>query len=205
MKKLLQQPSALAMIAVCSLLVSGLAPYDRMVWLLEVFPILIGLPVLLCTYGHFRFTNLVYLLLLIHAIILMIGGHYSYARVPAGLWFQDLFHLSRNHFDRLGHLAQGFIPAMVTREILLRRSPLVAGKWLSGIVLAICLAISASYEFIEWWVALLGGYQAEEFLATQGDVWDTQWDMFLALVGAAIALLTLSRYHDHQLQKHDYR
>lgn len=193
------------MIAVCSLLVSGLAPYDRMVWLLEVFPILIGLPVLLCTYGHFRFTNLVYLLLLIHAIILMIGGHYSYARVPAGLWFQDLFHLSRNHFDRLGHLAQGFIPAMVTREILLRRSPLVAGKWLSGIVLAICLAISASYEFIEWWVALLGGYQAEEFLATQGDVWDTQWDMFLALVGAAIALLTLSRYHDHQLQKHDYR
>jgi putative membrane protein len=131
----------------------------------------------------------------------MIGGHYTYARVPLGFWVQDLFDFSRNHYDRLGHIAQGFIPAIVVREILLRRSPLRPGKWLFFLVASVCLAISACYEFIEWWTALLGGEDADAFLGTQGDVWDTQWDMFLALIGAILAQLSLARLHDRQIDK----
>jgi len=134
-----------------------------------------------------------------HAAILMVGGHYTYAEMPLFNWLRDVFELSRNHYDRLGHLAQGFIPAIVAREILLRRSPLRPGKWLFFVVTCVCLAISACYELIEWWVAESSGDQAVAFLATQGDVWDTQWDMFLALLGALSSQLLLRRWHDRQL------
>lgn len=130
----------------------------------------------------------------------MIGGHYTYARVPLGFWIQEIFNFSRNHYDRLGHFAQGFIPAILAREILLRRSPLVPGKWLFFIVVSICLAFSAFYEFIEWWTAMIEGEAAEAFLGTQGDPWDTQWDMFFALIGSITALLLLSKSHDKALR-----
>jgi putative membrane protein len=131
----------------------------------------------------------------------MLGAHYTYAQVPVGFWVQNLFELSRNHYDRLGHLVQGFIPAILVREILLRKSPLVPGKWLFFLVSCVCLALSAFYELIEWWTALVGGIAAEAFLGTQGDVWDTQWDMFLALIGALLAQITLTPIHDRELEK----
>ncbi len=146
-------------------------------------------------------TTLTYTLLAIHAIILMVGGHYSYARVPIGFWLQNLLGLARNDYDRLGHFAQGFIPAILVREILLRTSPLRPGRWLVVIVTAMCLAFSACYEFFEWGAAVAGGHAADAFLGTQGDVWDTQWDMFSALIGAIVAQLTLSRVHDRSLAK----
>jgi putative membrane protein len=178
---------------------SGIGPYDRLTWVLEVFPILIGVPVLYATRKRFPLTPLLYRLIFIHALILILGGHYTYARVPLGFWAQDLFGFARNHYDRIGHLAQGFIPAMIAREILLRTSPLKAGKWLFFLVTTICMSISVTYEFIEWWSALILGGGASEFLGTQGDVWDTQWDMFLATTGAITAQLTLSRVQDRQL------
>lgn len=178
---------------------SGINPYDRTTWWLEVAPVLIAVPVLALTRERFPLTPLAYRLIFVHALILMLGGHYTYARVPLGFWVQDLFGFARNHYDRLGHLAQGFIPAIVAREILIRTSPLRAGKWLPVVVTSICLAISAFYEFIEWWAALLGGSAATDFLGTQGDVWDTQWDMFLAFCGAILAQLLLARLHDRQL------
>lgn len=153
------------------------------------------------TYSRFPLTPLVYRLLFLHALILLLGAHYTYAQVPIGSWVQDLLELRRNHYDRLGHFAQGFIPAILTREILLRWSPLRPGKWLSFLVLCVCLAFSACYELIEWWVALIGGISADSFLGTQGDIWDTQWDMFLALLGAITAQLTLSRQHDRELSR----
>jgi putative membrane protein len=143
----------------------------------------------------------VYRLLFVHALILMLGGHYTYAKVPLGFWVQDWLGLARNHYDRLGHFAQGFVPAMLAREVLLRRSPLVRGKWLAFLVVCVCLALSATYELIEWLAAVLGGSAADAFLGTQGDVWDTQWDMFMAGVGAVSALLLLSRAHDRQLAR----
>jgi putative membrane protein len=179
---------------------SGLAPFDRTTWVLEIFPIVIAVPVLWATRNRFPLTPLVYRLILVHAVILMVGGRYTYARVPLGFWVQDLFGFARNHYDRLGHFAQGFVPALVAREILLRTSPLKAGKWLFVIVTAICLAISACYEFIEWWSALMGGEAATDFLGTQGDAWDTQWDMFIAFIGAMVAQITLSRVHDRALR-----
>jgi putative membrane protein len=178
---------------------SGIAPHDRTTWWLEVFPILIAVPLLIATRERFPLTRLAYRLILLHAVVLMIGGHYTYARVPLGFWLQNALHLARNHYDRLGHFVQGFVPAILAREVLLRRSPLVRGKWLFTLVTALCLAISACYEFIEWWSALIGGASATDFLGTQGDVWDTQWDMFLALIGAIVAQLTLSRVHDREL------
>lgn len=188
-------------IFLATLLWSAIAPFDRLTWLLEVLPALIGVAVLAATYKKFPLTPLVYWLILIHAVILIIGGHYTYARVPLFNWLRDTFDLARNHYDRLGHLAQGFIPALIAREILLRKSPLQRGKWLFFIVTCICLAISAFYEFIEWWVALAIGIDAESFLGLQGDIWDTQSDMFLALIGAISALLILHRFHDRQLDK----
>ena len=188
-------------VVVIALLVSGFAPYDRLTWFLEVAPVLIAIPLLWLSYAKFPLTRLLYWLIALHALILILGGHYTYARVPLGEWLQELFGFARNHYDRLGHLAQGFIPAMVAREILLRRSPLQRGKWLFFIVTAICLAISACYEFIEWWSALLSEEAAQAFLGTQGDHWDTQWDMFLALNGAIFAQLLLSNLHDRQLKK----
>lgn len=192
---------ALVVLTLVALLVSGRAPYDRTTWWLEIAPILIILPILLLTGRRFPLTMLVYRLLFLHGLILMLGGHYTYARVPLGFWVQDLLDLSRNHYDRLGHLAQGFIPALLVREILVKKLFLPQGRWLFLIVCCICLAFSACYEFVEWWAALLGGDSAEAFLGTQGDVWDTQWDMFLALVGSIFAQLLLSGQHDRELGK----
>jgi putative membrane protein len=194
-------PLALLVLVAVALVLSGLAPTDRGTWWLEIFPILIGAPILVATYRRFPLTTLVYTLLAVHALILMVGGHYTYARVPIGFWVQDLFGFARNHYDRLGHFAQGFIPAILVREILLRTSPLRRGRWLFVLVTAVCLAFSACYEFIEWGAAVLGGESADAFLGTQGDVWDTQWDMLFALIGALTAQLTLSKAHDRALQK----
>ncbi len=194
-------PLTLLLVAMGALAVSGISPYDWATWVMEVFPIVVAVPVLLLTFRKFPLTPLAYVLIFLHALILMLGGHYTYARVPLGFWVQDLLDLGRNHYDRLGHFAQGFVPAILVREVLLRRSPLVRGKWLFVLVTAFCLAVSACYEFIEWWAALIGGASAEAFLGTQGDVWDTQWDMFLALVGAIVAQLTLSGVHDRQLAR----
>jgi putative membrane protein len=178
---------------------SGIAPYDRETWVMEIFPIAFALPVLYLTRKRFPLTRMLYWLILLHAVILMVGGHYSYARVPLGFWMENLFGFTRNHYDRIGHLAQGFIPALIGREILLRTSPLKRGKWLFFLVLTTCMAISMMYEFIEWWTALAAGSGATEFLGTQGDVWDTQWDMFMATVGAILAQVTLARVQDKQL------
>ena len=183
------------------LALSGIDPYDRLTWVLEVSPILLGVPLLIATYPRFRLTPLLYRLLFLHAVILMIGGHYTYAKTPIGFWVKDLFGFARNHYDRIGHFAQGFVPAILAREILLRRSPLVRGKWLFFLVTCVCLAASAFYEFIEWWTALAAGESASAFLGTQGDPWDTQWDMFLALVGAVTAQLSLNRLHDRHLKR----
>jgi putative membrane protein len=175
---------------------SAVRPRDYFTWLLEVAPAIIGFVVLAATYRKFRFTQLVYILCALHAIVLMVGGHYTYAEVPLFNWIRDTFGLTRNHYDRVGHFAQGFVPAMVTREILLRTSPLRAGQWLTTIVVAVCLAISALYELLEWAVAAATGSAAEAFLGTQGDAWDTQKDMAICLVGALAALLTMTRIHD---------
>lgn len=180
---------------------SAINPRDIFTWFLEVFPTLIGLAIILLTYNKFRLTNLTYALIWIHGIILVVGGHYTYAEMPLFNWLKDNLDLARNYYDRVGHLAQGFIPAIIAREILLRKSPLRQGKLLAFIIISICLAISASYELLEWGVAELTGSAAEAFLGTQGDVWDTQWDMFLALCGSIISLITLSSYHDRLLKK----
>jgi putative membrane protein len=186
-------------VALIGLVISGIGPKDRLTWWLEVAPVVIALALLAWTRERFPFTWLVYALVSVHAAILMLGGHYTYAEVPLGFWLQDVFDMSRNPYDRIGHFAQGFVPAIVAREILIRCTPLVRGGWLNFLVVATCLAVSASYEFLEWWTALIGGGEADAFLGTQGDVWDTQWDMFLATIGAIAALLTLSRIHDRAL------
>lgn len=178
---------------------SGISPHDRFTWVLEVFPAIIGVPLLVYLYPRFRFTPLVYTLIAIHAMILMVGGKYTYAEVPLGFWMRDTLGFARNHYDRIGHFAQGFVPAMVAREVLIRRSPLRGSGWLPFFVLCFCLALSALYELIEFWTALATGEAAEAFLGTQGDPWDTQWDMMLALIGAITALVLLSRWHDRQL------
>jgi len=184
-----------------ALILSALKPYDGLTWWLETFPVLLGLPIILLTCKKFPLTPLCYRLLSIHALILILGAHYTYARVPLGLWVQDWFDLSRNHYDRLGHLAQGFVPAILAREILIRRSALQAGKWLFFIVTCVCLAISAFYELIEWWVAMAAQKGAIEFLGTQGDIWDTQADMTMALLGTLLAQLLLGRSHDRALAR----
>jgi len=196
-----REPRVLLVVGAIALAVSGVAPHDRLTWLLEVAPILIAVPVLIATARRFPLTPLAYRLIFLHALILMLGGHYTYAEVPLGDWAADALGLARNPYDRLGHLAQGFVPAIVVREILIRRSPLRPGKWLAFLVVCVCLAISAAYELIEWWSALIGGESADAFLGTQGDQWDTQWDMFTALVGAVAALALLGRYHDRQIAR----
>jgi putative membrane protein len=180
---------------------SGVSPHDRFTWVLEVFPVILGVPALIYVYPRFRFTPLVYTLIAVHAIILMFGGKYTYAEVPLGFWMETTFGFARNHYDRIGHFAQGFVPAMIAREILLRRSPLRGTRWLPFVVICICLALSALYELIEFWTALTTGGAAEAFLGTQGDPWDTQWDMMLALIGAITALVLLARVHDRQLRR----
>jgi putative membrane protein len=178
---------------------SGINPKDYFTWLLEVFPALIGLIILAATYNKFRLTPLAYILILVHCIILMVGGHYTYAEVPLFNLIRDTFGMARNNYDKIGHLAQGFIPAIIAREILLRKKVVTQQGWTNFLVICICLAISAFYELIEWWAALLSGEAAEDFLGTQGYIWDTQSDMGLALLGAIISLLILSRLHDKQM------
>jgi len=190
---------ALLAVVTVALVISGIGPSDYMTWVLEVLPVLIVAPLLIFTRQRFPLTRLCYWFIVVHALILILGGHYTYARVPLGFWIQDAFDLARNPYDRIGHLAQGFIPALVAREILLRKTPLRSGGWLFLLVVSVCLAFSAFYEMIEWWVAVLAGLSAEAFLGTQGDIWDTQWDMFLALIGAISAQLILSRVQDRQL------
>ena len=193
--------TGLLALVVAVLIWSGVNPSDRFTWLMEVFPVVIAVPVLILTYRRFRFTPLVYTLIAIHACILMVGGKYTYAEVPLGFWMERAFGFARNHYDRIGHFAQGFVPAMVAREILTRQSPLRGSRWLPFLVVCFCLALSACYEFIEWWTALATGTAADAFLGTQGDPWDTQWDMFLALVGSLTAQLTLARVQDRQLER----
>jgi putative membrane protein len=167
---------------------------------MEVFPIFLGVPLLIALYSRFQLTPLSYRLVFLHALILMLGAHYTYAQVPLGFWIQDLLQLGRNHYDRLGHLAQGFVPAMLTREVLLRQTPLGRGGWLFFIVTCVCLAISAFYEFIEWRAALILGQGADAFLGSQGDPWDTQWDMFLAFLGAMTSQILLGHRQDRELR-----
>jgi putative membrane protein len=196
-----REPAILLGAGAALLLVSGISPHDRFTWFLEVAPILVALPVLLATYRRFPLTPLAYRLILLHACILMLGGHYTYAEVPLGFWMRDVFGFARNHYDRIGHFAQGFVPAILAREILIRKTKLQSGSWLFFLVTCVCLAISACYEFVEWWTAVASGSAADAFLGTQGDPWDTQWDMFLCLLGALTAQLTLSRLHDRQLAR----
>ena len=196
-----REPAVLLALGVVLLVLSGIHPKDRYTWILEVAPAIAAAILLVATYRRFPLTPLAYRLILVHACILMLGGHYTYAEVPLGFWMQRVFGFSRNHYDRIGHLAQGFVPAIIAREILIRRSPLKSGGWLFFIVLCVCLAISACYEFIEWWSALIGGSAADAFLGTQGDPFDTQADMFMALIGAFAAQVLLARLHDRQIAK----
>lgn len=196
-----RKPVALLLGVFAVFIWSGIQPRDRFTWFLEVLPAIVGVGLLLATYRRFPFTPIIYPLVAMHAVILIVGGHYTYAEVPLGFWMRDLFHFTRNHYDRIGHFAQGFVPALITRELLLRTSPLRRGRWLTVIVIATCLAISALYELTEWWVAEATGEAAQAFLGTQGDPWDTQWDMFMALLGAISSLLLLSRWQDRQLAR----
>ncbi|EEP70208.1 hypothetical protein MCAG_00535 [Micromonospora sp. ATCC 39149] len=192
-------PPALLALVLVALVVSGIRPYDRLTWLLETVWVIVGVPVVLLTWRRFPLSTLLCCLLAVHALILIVGGHWTYARTPVGDWARDLFDLSRNPYDRLGHFVQGFVPAILVREILVRRSPLRGSRWLAPLVVCACLAFSAFFEMIEWWAAVAGGSAADDFLATQGDVWDTQWDMFLALLGAITSLALLGRVHNRQL------
>jgi putative membrane protein len=188
--------------AVCAVFVwSAFRPHDYFTWFAEVLPVFIAAPIIFRTYRTFRLSTLLYTLIAIHAMVLMVGGHYTYAQVPLFNWIRDTFHLARNHYDRLGHFMQGFMPAILAREVLLRKTPLHRGGWLNYIVLSICLAFSAFYEFTEWWTALIMGSAANDFLGTQGDPWDTQWDMFMCLIGASTALLTMPKLHDISMKK----
>lgn len=188
-------------VLVILLVLSGLRPFDRTTWMLEVFPVVIALPVLWATYHRFPLTNLLYFFIFLHALVLMLGGAYSYARVPLGFYLADWLDLSRNPYDKIGHFFQGFVPALVAREILVRGQFVRGRKMLAFVVLSIILAISALYELIEWAAALILGQGADEFLGTQGDPWDTQSDMFLALIGGIAALLLFSRPHDRQIER----
>jgi putative membrane protein len=194
-------PAFLSVLVLAILVWSGLAPHDRFTWYLEVAPVLIALPILLLTYRRFQFTPLAYTLIALHATILMVGGHYTYAEVPLGEWMKGWFGLPRNDYDRIGHLIQGFVPAIVAREVLIRTSPLKPGKWLTFLVFCFCLALSATYELVEWGTAVATGSAADAFLGTQGDPWDTQEDMLMAAIGAIVSLALLSQRHDRELRE----
>jgi putative membrane protein len=191
----------LLVLLLIALVWSAIRPHDYFTWILEVFPAILGAALMLATHRRFPLTPLLVILLFVHAIILIVGGHYTYAEVPLGFWMKDWFGFTRNHYDRIGHFAQGFVPAMVAREILIRQNVVRGRGWLFSLVVCICLAISASYELLEWIVAVLSGSKGDSFLGTQGDVWDTQKDMALAGFGAIVAQLTLSRWHERQLRR----
>lgn len=186
-------------LAIAALVLSGVAPKDRLTWLLETVWVIAAIPLIAWHWRRFPLSRLLCWLLLAHALVLVYGGAYTYAETPAGFWLRDTFGFERNPWDRLGHWMQGFVPAILARELLLRCTPLRRGGWLIYLVLAACLSFSAFFELIEWWAALIYGADADAFLATQGDQWDTQWDMFLCLCGAAASLLLFSRLHDRQL------
>ncbi|MGW1376134.1 DUF2238 domain-containing protein [Streptomyces sp. NPDC002446] len=193
------RPAAAPVVILAGLAVSGLSPYDRVTWFLEIFWVAVGVPLVMLMWRRFPLTGLLCGLLTLHALVLCLGGHYTYARVPLGEWLQGWLGLSRNPYDRIGHLLQGFAPAILWREVLSRTSPLRGSRWLAPLTVCACLAFSALYELLEWAAAVIGGDGADAFLGTQGDVWDTQWDMFCAFIGAVMALLLLSRAHDRQL------
>ena len=196
------RPLALASVALLALLaLSGIQPYDRATWLLEVFPVIIALPVMWATYRRFPLTTLLYACIFLHAVVLMLGGAYTYARVPLGFQIADLLHLSRNPYDKIGHLFQGFVPALAAREILMRGRYVRGRKMLAFLVVCVVMTISSAYELIEWLAAVIFGEGAYEVLGTPGDMWDTQADMLFALIGAVAALLLFSRVHDRQLAK----
>jgi putative membrane protein len=192
---------ALLLIVVAVIIWSGWRPYDRVVWWLESSPGLAGIILLLATYRRFPLTTFCYTLIALHICVLCVGGHYTYARVPLFDWLRPVFSWQRNNYDRLGHLMQGLVPAIIAREIIIRLDVVRRKKWIPFLVISICLGISAFYELIEWWTALIGGSAANDFLGSQGDVWDTQSDMFLALVGAVCALLFLSYFHNRALRR----
>lgn len=189
----------LSLMVLLALVASGITPYDRATWLLEVSPVLIAAPLLVLSYRRFTLTRMLYILIAFHALVLILGGTYTYARVPAGFWVQELFDLQRNPYDKLGHFMQGLVPALLAREILLRLGFLTRGAMLGFLSLCVALAFSAFYEMLEWWVALIAGQGAEDFLGTQGDPWDTQSDMLMALIGAFVSVACLARRHDRQI------
>jgi len=192
-------PAAALFVVVAGMCLSAWRPHDWPTWLLETVWVLAGVPLAVATRRRFPLTDLLCCLLAVHALVLALGGHYTYAQVPLGDWLRDWLGLQRNPYDRIGHLMQGFVPAVLVRELLTRTSPLRGSRWLAPLTVCACLAFSAAFELFEWAAALLGGSSADAFLATQGDVWDTQWDMFCALVGSVVSLLTLSRLHDRRL------
>lgn len=195
-----QMQLQLSFMAVC-LIVTVIGCKDFVTWILETTPVMIGMVMIALTWKRFPLTPLLGVLICIHSLILAVGGHYTYAEVPIGFWIQNVFHFSRNHYDRLGHIFQGFMPAILAREIFIRRS-IVQGKWWTFfLALSVCMAFSAFYEMIEWWTALISGAGAVAFLGTQGDIWDTQWDMFFAMIGAIVAPLLLSNWHDRQIEQ----
>ncbi|MES5820074.1 DUF2238 domain-containing protein [Streptomyces sp. RG80] len=192
-------PILLAWVVVAGVALSAWGPRDRTTWFLETVWVLVGLPLIVLTWRRFPLTDLLCCLLAAHALVLVVGGHYTYAEVPFGNWLRDTLGLERNPYDRFGHLMQGFVPAVLVRELLSRTSPLRGSRWLAPLTVCACLAFSAVFEMLEWLAAVIGGQAADAFLATQGDVWDTQWDMFCALLGATVSVLVWSRLHDRQL------
>ena len=193
--------AALATIVIAALIVSGITPFDRLTWLMEVMPVLIALPLIAATRKSYPLTTLLTILIALHCLVLIGGGAYTYARVPFGFWLQDLLGTVRNPYDKIGHLLQGFVPAMVAREILIRGGHIVGRRMTGFVCICIAMAISASYELIEWAAAMAMGQRADEFLGTQGDQWDTQSDMFMALIGSSTAMALLSGGHDRQLKR----
>ncbi|WP_411879635.1 DUF2238 domain-containing protein [Polaromonas sp. YR568] len=191
---------ALGLVVLGALVWSGLAPYDRGTWVLEVAPAVIAAPVLLATGRRYPLTTLLYVLIALHMLVLILGGAYTYARVPLGFWMQEALHLGRNPYDRIGHLMQGLVPAMVARELLLQRAYLTSRRMAAFLSVCVAMAISAVYELLEWWAALALGQGADQFLGTQGDPWDTQSDMFMALIGATLAMALLARWQDRQMR-----
>jgi putative membrane protein len=190
-----------ALVLLLTLGLSFIHPYDRLTWLMEVIPVLIALPILIASYRRFPLTSLLYVLIFIHSLVLIMGGHYTYARVPLGFWMEHAFSLGRNDYDKIGHFMQGFVPYLVSREVLLRGGYLTSRKMTAFLSVCVVMFISSFYELIEWWSALAMGQGADEFLGTQGYVWDTQSDMFMAFIGAIVAMFTLTRWHDRQMAK----